>query len=715
MRTLLSEHAVLVLILILLAVWSPTAQARESNHRQLSPPNVSGLIQELQNPELQSRRNAACELSRLSTVQRLPPETIPALVQALKDPDPTVRVQQCAITALASGGAAAIPELKPLLKDNGAFNVLVRVDAVHALGSIAQSAPQAWPVLIATFKDPYLQPWASIEVAKVGAPIVPLLARALDDKSPGMRKGAVEALQMGPGAAKDATSGLVEALQDPSPSIRALAAEDLGRIGPAARSAVPALSAALKDSRRYVRDEAAVALAKIDPSDDLPLPNLIGAVEYNQSVAHWDAVDALSGMGANARAAAPVLEKLLATDPDPRFRVAIAGAIGPIVGASAAPALARALTDDKDAQVRLAALTAIARLGADDAAAIAALVRALSDRDQAIRDAAADTLAALGKPATPALIAALQSPDLYTRQWAIQALAKTKPLTDEIVRALTAAASGDKSIVVRYDAANILDRAGVAGGHAALEKAQQETGAAMFESPAIDTTRLYSRPELLADLPPDNDNEYPLHLFYLTSYHEPKFAMLVAVYRGRDRRDRLIFWKKAGAGKFRELQAIDAGPDGSDTFDPPKIMFIPKGQVPGSAVRIVQVGINLWRGHGDYIFAIDGDELRPVEIESPEKWYSDKLRPGEEVVRPVENSFCGHKAEFRFYVRSGKKTAQVVGSYKLVREVVGAAGNGFSFPFATQRTIKPPPRIATTTTTWKLAVDSARLEAIPSR
>ncbi|HVA40510.1 MAG TPA: HEAT repeat domain-containing protein [Candidatus Binataceae bacterium] len=340
-------------------------------------------------------------------------------------------------------------------------------------------------------------------------------------------------------------------------------------------------------------------------------------------------------------------------------------------------------------------------------AAIPGLVEALRDGD---RGAAADVLAAIGKPAVPALLAALHNPDLYTREGAVTALSKSKPLPDEVARALIATASDDKSIVVRYEAANVLDRAGIEGGHAALEKAQQQMDAAMTEPPAVDTKRLYRRQEIFADIPPDDNHEYPLRLIYLFSFNAPRAEMLAAVYRGPDRRDRLIFWRQSGDDRYQQMQAIDAGPDASDTFDPPKVIFILKGQVPGLGVRFVDVGVNLWRGHGDYVFALDGDELRPVEIESPEQWYRDKLQPGEEIVSPSENSFYDREARFRFLLRSGRRTEQVAGSYKVVREAAADVGLGTAGMFGING-IKDT--VGNSLAIWKLAVDNARRGPIP--
>jgi HEAT repeat protein len=696
-----------MLLALVVALSSTPARARDYRHHRYSPSEVSALIAALRSPDLQDRRNAA---RTLATIKPLPPEAIAPLAQALNDSDPMRSVQNFATVALSHGGAAAIPALKALMDSKDPRNRQLRIAAVHGLGGMAAAQPATWPLLVGALSDPDLQAWASMEVARIGAPVVPMLRPAVMSKNPVARRGAVAALQMAPGAAREATPELIGTLKDSDPGVRALAAIDLGRIGPPARSAIPALSAALNDPRYYVRDQAALAIGKIDPTDQAAIPTLIGALKNNRSVAHWDAPEVLSAMGPNASSAVAVLEDLLANDSDVRYRAAIAKAIGPIAGAGAAAPLARAATEDKDPQVRLAALDAIAAMGTGAEAAIPALVRSLGDQDRRIRDGAANTLAALGERARPALLAALRSPDLYTRQWAIHALAKSKPLPQNVADALATVATGDKSAVVRYDAANVLNRAGVAGGHAALEKTEQEMTAAMTEAPAVDTKRLYRRQEIFGDIPPDDNHEYPLRLVYLLSFNGQNAEMLAAVYRGADRRDRLIFWRQSGDGRFQQIQAIDAGPDPSDRFDPPKSIFIPKGQVPGAGVLFVDVGISLWRGHGDYVFAVDGSELRPVEIESPETWYRGQLKPGEEIVSPSGNSFCSHEARFSFLLRVGGHTKQVVGNYKVVKQIGGAYG--MVFPSRTPGIVKGTPLASAPT--WKLVPDSARVEPLGS-
>lgn len=629
------------MLALVLVIPGTTVRAGDSRHDDSSGRHVSALIAELRSPDPQTRRNAASALSR---VKPLPPDAIPAVTQALKDSDSTV--QAFAVRALANAGAAGIPALKALLEDEEPRNLYARREAIRDLSRMAQEEPATWPLLVGAFDDPNLQQWPvhldafsdpdhsgrpSIEVAKIGAPVVPMLRGALLDKNPVVRRAAVAALQMAPGAAKDATPELIATLKDSDPSVREIAAMDLGRIGAPARTALPALAAALSDPR--VGDEAAVAMARIDPTDKAPVPTLIDALEHGGlSVQQMDSVRALAAMGSNARAAVPALEHLLAPDPYTRPRAEYVKALGSIEGVDAVPVLTQAMTEGKDAGVSLAAVKAIAAMGPGATVAIPGLVRALSNPNQEVREAAADTLAAFGDRAKPALLTALHSPDLYTREAAIRALGKAKPLPDDVAHALSAAAYGDKSANVRNEAANVLDKAGVKAERAQWSQVEQDSSEEMSESesPEPDTKRTYRRQEVLTDIPPDNNSEYPLQLIHLLTLNDGK--MLAAVYRGRDHQsDRLIFWTECGNDCYRQMELDDAGEGiGGGTFDPLKEIFI-------SGAQYVGVGENVWRNGWVDFFRIHGDEVQRAEIKPPEQWDRDKLLPGGEIANQSEN------------------------------------------------------------------------------
>ena len=84
----------------------------------------------------------------------------------------------------------------------------------------------------------------------------------------------------------------------------------------------------------------------------------------------------------------------------------------------------------------------------------------LADEEDYVREEAADALEQLGKPAIPALIDALQRPDVRIRRGAAQILGKLGAITPDVVPALTQALR-DGDDLVRNNAEKALERIGV--------------------------------------------------------------------------------------------------------------------------------------------------------------------------------------------------------------------------------------------------------------
>jgi HEAT repeat protein len=92
-----------------------------------------------------------------------------------------------------------------------------------------------------------------------------------------------------------------------------------------------------------------------------------------------------------------------------------------------------------------------------DTNAIAPLILALRDHDVEVRHYAGSALAAIGSPAVPSLIVALQDPDRYQRAGAAYALARlagtAAPAKPFLMRALS-----DEDVAVRRHAAYAVSR-----------------------------------------------------------------------------------------------------------------------------------------------------------------------------------------------------------------------------------------------------------------
>ena len=98
----------------------------------------------------------------------------------------------------------------------------------------------------------------------------------------------------------------------PQEGRRVQAINDLGSLGPRAKAAAPALLAALDRKDDVLCGPAATALVKIQADPDQAIPLLIGCLLDRERRGRPDVVEALGEFGPKARAAVPVLIKLLA-------------------------------------------------------------------------------------------------------------------------------------------------------------------------------------------------------------------------------------------------------------------------------------------------------------------------------------------------------------------------------------------------------------------
>ena len=182
---------------------------------------------------------------------------------------------------------------------------------------------------------------------------------------------------------------LARDLEDRDPAVRDRAARALGDLRDA--GAIPALVAALADGR--VGRGAVWALTQF--TDRRLVAPLVGALSLPDATARALAAGKLAELG--DRAAVPALVATLA-DEDEHVREEAARALGCLGDRGALEPLLRALQDDHGAHVREEAAAALGALGAADERCVEALLAARHDRHVMVRRAAAEALAALGRP-----------------------------------------------------------------------------------------------------------------------------------------------------------------------------------------------------------------------------------------------------------------------------------------------------------------------------
>lgn len=324
-----------------------------------------GIVARIVSDEYAVRRAALAELRRM-TPRRRRMFTAP-LVRLLADS--TIR-RDAAGEALSLIGPGATGALLDALEDP---DPSVRMYAADALGAVSPPTPAVVRALIRRVRDPdravhnrAVQALGSIGPA--AAPSVPALLDALERRGDWPTTALVQALgDIGP-AAITAVPTLIEVLEEDPYSI-AVVAQALGQLGDGARLAVPQLLSALaravanprgRSTASYERDVIVESLARIGESAVGPLRAAL--TDLDPAVREASS-EALGRMGAQALDARADLEDRL-DDPSPLVRAAAAEALGSM-GSHAlgsAPALEARLADT-NAFVRARAADALIALG----------------------------------------------------------------------------------------------------------------------------------------------------------------------------------------------------------------------------------------------------------------------------------------------------------------------------------------------------------------
>jgi HEAT repeat protein len=199
-------------------------------------------------------------------------------------------------------------------------------------------------------------------------------------------------------------------LLDPRSEHYGAAADSLGRLGQkAGKAAAVKLAAGLAHAAVEVRQSSASALESVATKGSVP--ELVGALADSDAQVRGAAVRTFSRLGKKAAAAAPALAAALARAQPPWLRIQLAGALidvaGDTYGLSAEPVLVKALSARSPLD-RAQAARVLARLPKPGPQALAALRRALADREPVVQIDAAAALVVLA-PRTATLKSTLTS------------------------------------------------------------------------------------------------------------------------------------------------------------------------------------------------------------------------------------------------------------------------------------------------------------------
>lgn len=490
------------------------APERTASERLVWPSAVQALEARLGSDEVDVRRRAAAELGRLPVaVQR---RVLPRL---FVDPDPEVRLAVAdAALAIRLRGAGArvskwLSDSDPRVREAAAevLSVLRDASAVPGLGRALEDS------------DAGVRKAAALALGSSdNADATSFLLGHLDDADPEVRRAVISALEQ----LRDprAVVPLIGRIQEQRAALRRQAAAALGALGDS--RAVGALIVALSDADANVRAAAASALGKLgatdavwslgallaNESDPRVQEAALGALGTMRTPAAVDAIlrvplgprlpreHVQRALGRAGDVALPALERCVFQPTQPDAADVCAGALGAIGGEAASAVIERALR-----QGALAPNIALAALGqAAQPSVLPTLLEYLSSADAAERRAALDAAGRLldperetglavepiaralehapesrlervaligllgrtGSPrAAPALVAAAQGNDEYTRVVALAALGEIgRAGTDAtLLAALEAPAFPE-----RYTAALALRRVGARGSLATL-------------------------------------------------------------------------------------------------------------------------------------------------------------------------------------------------------------------------------------------------------
>lgn len=220
-----------------LLILAGTLAVPPGGRAQESTDIISLNLRDLRNKNASVRAGAASNLGNIAapgsrnSVREQTRKAIPALVEALKDTDKTVRWAAAAALGNIPGDMrVAVPALIEALQDQ---DEMVRERAASSLGRIGQNPELAVPALLGALKDEDTRGYALDALIKFGP------------------------------AAKAAVPVLIALLKEDDPYLPWYAAQVLGAIGSDAQAAAPALTDKLRATDDQIRLEAADALAKI--------------------------------------------------------------------------------------------------------------------------------------------------------------------------------------------------------------------------------------------------------------------------------------------------------------------------------------------------------------------------------------------------------------------------------------------------------------------
>lgn len=493
-----------------------TLSYQANGYAQIADAKVEDLITQLQDSDLDRRRNAAYELASRQLGSE---DVVRAFAKAVSDDDTQVRFQALlGLARVASSASPAIPELikcldhrddqvrfraadalgkigspalQPLLDawDNGSERI--RIAAAQAMTAMGPAAESARDRLTDALEDApeTLARHISQALVSLAPNDQQQLLRLADHPEPSVRCIGITALANIQDPSAAATLALKEAVQDSEPLIRETAVIAMSKAEFKSEEKAEFIEAALLDSSAAVRAAANVAMRKANLTNQKFAKRLAARLPNANPETRNAIIAALENIGSNAAGTFPLLVDMFPpssnpqhTDVDESQLVSTIASFGGLVvadlletietrpelepllsrslaaiGTPAMPALVRGM-DSESELIRLASTRALSAMDNLDADVIVRLANATTDDSADIRAIAvsASIRRNVGNPEVKAsLLTATKDPDAVVRAAAIPALAQLDFQQAEIETALRAALA-DEDATVRTSGLNTL-------------------------------------------------------------------------------------------------------------------------------------------------------------------------------------------------------------------------------------------------------------------
>lgn len=385
-------------------------------------------------------------------------EAVNDLVTAVADAK--VRVRLAAADALATLGAKAAPAVPALLKALAANSPTDRIDpdefAVAALNAVVAVGEPAVPAVAKFLTDgnPVMRFLAAHMLGEIGPPAksaADALEKLLADRVPEVAGEAARALVVVTGSINKVEAPVEAALKEGNADNRRGVLQLIGRMGAAGKPFAAVALPLLDDPDSAVRAAALEFVATLDAATAKPaIPKVAKLLADDEANTRVQAANVLLALGRAAVPVADALAKAVAGDTDDRVRLTALdalAALGPD-GKVAVPELVKVIGDGSaPSAVRVKALAVAPALAPADADLAKAVAKALADKTETVREAAAFALPALADPPAEALkkLGELIATDkTYAgRTTAVRAAAALGPKAAALKDKLTAASASE--------------------------------------------------------------------------------------------------------------------------------------------------------------------------------------------------------------------------------------------------------------------------------